>query len=936
MKYKNLAILLTCHSLEDFPVHHEGEEAESLLANWTALWHPKLIADAEKLPEWLRTFEVPEDCSGYLLLCPITSDTELQTGFAQRAKEEGGKLIRRKTDRTEILDLIFEDSDQINISDELVADFLALGYCFLQIQLLTRQLRYSSNLDEVYFSSLVVAGAKAAVANEDQLATEKLQAAFDLLMEERDNYYPVNALLIDLTLVAETTLGKRFQSQLENQSHPTNLLVTGEVADRIAADPALREKVSDLIQSEKLSIVGGTQTESRLPLLSTECLIDEFARGQATYQNALNAKVDFFGRRRFGLATSLPQLLEHFGFKGAFHFTLDDGRFPEGMQIKSFWEGDGEARVEIFGKIPFDANQPGHFLNLGVKIGESFDMDHSAAICFVHWPGQNCVWFDDLKRISKFGSVLGKFVSPAEFLSEMDEPYQHDRFTTDQYQSPYFKQAIIRNQSNPISRSIEYWRRIQKLDGIRTLAFLTSIFSNDESAAKFDAVHRHQIISDFESLDNERNESLDNTLDEKQSEFAARFVEAISHDAPGVNPSAAKWVALNPTSSVDRKSLLVEHETGIPNVEKPIYATSFVDENKSQAHVICDVPSMGYVSFSTTKTNASSTKNSLIVEEQALRNEFIEVIIDRSTGGIRAVHDYKTRGNRISQVLAYRAKSKHDDSRFVYSKMEIDSCETTKNSTTLGEITTSGRLMFGSEKVATVKQKFQLFRGSRVIQFECELSEIDVPKSDPWNWYFASRFAYNDESSLISSTVNQTRQSIETNRFEAPHYIDLETLKSRTTILTGGAPYHVRRGDRYIDSILIVKGEQKRKFKFGIGVDLPNPLSYANSLLSEPLLVATHQSLTPEYCWLFHLDSKNVLVTNWSPLFEDGKAIGFRARMIETMGRESKFKLSAFKEIKYANRVNFAGEVASELKAKDGKIAIHLAPNQLMEVEVKW
>ena len=198
MKYKNLAILLTCHSLEDFPVHHEGEEAESLLANWTALWHPKLIADAEKLPEWLRTFEVPEDCSGYLLLCPITSDTELQTGFAQRAKEEGGKLIRRKTGRTEILDLIFEDSDQINISDELVADFLALGYCFLQIQLLTRQLRYSSNLDEVYFSSLVVAGAKAAVANEDQLATEKLQAAFDLLMEERDNYYPVNALLIDL------------------------------------------------------------------------------------------------------------------------------------------------------------------------------------------------------------------------------------------------------------------------------------------------------------------------------------------------------------------------------------------------------------------------------------------------------------------------------------------------------------------------------------------------------------------------------------------------------------------------------------------------------------------------------------------------------------------------------------------------------------------
>ena len=938
MKYTNLAILLTCHSLEDFPVHHEGDEADSLLANWTALWHPKLISEAEKLPEWLRTFDVPENCEGYLFLCPITSDTELQTGFAQRAKEEGGRLIRRKTDRDEILTSIFEDSETCDISDELIADFLALGYCFLQIQLLTRQLRYSSNLDEVYFSSLVVAGAKAAAAKENELATEKLQAAFDLLMEERDNYYPVNALLIDLTLVAETTLGKGFRQQLKNLTHPTNLLLTGDVANRISADPELKQNISDLIQAEKLSLVGGTQTESRLPLLSTECLIDEFARGKSAYADAFHTQVDFFGRRRFGLTTSLPQMLEHFDFKGAFHFTLDDGRFPEGMQIKSFWEGDGEARIEIFGKIPFDANQPGHFLNLGVKIGESFDMDHAAAICFVHWPGQNCVWFDDLKRINKFGSVLGKFVSTAEFLTEMDEPYQHDRFSSDQYQSPFFKQAVIRNQVNPISRSIDYWTRIQKLDSIKTLAFLTSIFSNEESAANFDTVERRQIINDFESLDKDQNVSINNLLDEKQTEFAAKFVDAISKEAD--DPTESTWVAINPTSSVDRQSFCLDRELnadgGIPNTEKPIYAASFVDDNRSQANVICDVPSMGYVSFSTKKQNAPSAKNALIVEEQALRNEFIEVIIDRSTGGIRAVHDYKTRGNRLSQVLAYRAKSKHDDSRFVYSKMEIDSIETTKNSTSLGEITTTGRLMFGDEKVATVKQSFQLFRGSRVLQYESELSDLEAPKSDPWNWYFASRFAYNDESSLISSTVNQTRQSVETNRFDAPHYIDLETLKTRTTILTGGVPYHVRRGDRYIDSILIVKGEQRRKFKFGIGVDLPNPLSHANSLLSDPLVIPTKRSLNPAYCWLFHLDSKNVMATSWTPLFEDGKAIGFRVRFIETMGRESKFKLSSFKPIKSATRVNFAGKTVAELKPEDGKATIHLAPNQLMDVEVKW
>ena len=45
MKFDELAILLTCHTFEDFPVFHRGKDADSLLASWTALWHPLLIAN---------------------------------------------------------------------------------------------------------------------------------------------------------------------------------------------------------------------------------------------------------------------------------------------------------------------------------------------------------------------------------------------------------------------------------------------------------------------------------------------------------------------------------------------------------------------------------------------------------------------------------------------------------------------------------------------------------------------------------------------------------------------------------------------------------------------------------------------------------------------------------------------------------------------------
>ena len=41
--------------MEDFPIHHRGHEAANLLASWTALWHPALIASAGEMPGWHQT-----------------------------------------------------------------------------------------------------------------------------------------------------------------------------------------------------------------------------------------------------------------------------------------------------------------------------------------------------------------------------------------------------------------------------------------------------------------------------------------------------------------------------------------------------------------------------------------------------------------------------------------------------------------------------------------------------------------------------------------------------------------------------------------------------------------------------------------------------------------------------------------------------------------
>src|SRR5678816_1317431 len=102
--------------------------------------------------------------------------------------------------------------------------FMALGYCYLEIELLTRQMRYSSNLDETYFKGTAVAAAVAAVEGNVELAREKLSACFSVLAEERDHYYPVDAYILDLNLTAATTLGSTLRNEL-NRGSATNLLL---------------------------------------------------------------------------------------------------------------------------------------------------------------------------------------------------------------------------------------------------------------------------------------------------------------------------------------------------------------------------------------------------------------------------------------------------------------------------------------------------------------------------------------------------------------------------------------------------------------------------------------------------------------------------------------------------------------------------------------
>src|SRR5262245_55739508 len=139
MKPDALVVLLPCHSLDDFPVYHQGPDAESLLACWSALWHPRLLTAVGKMPSWWRADCPPEEFGPTLVAIPPVVEPQVPDYFFPQATERGVKLVRGLYRREEIVSALLEQLTgyegipaPTSLDAELAADFLALGHCYLQ------------------------------------------------------------------------------------------------------------------------------------------------------------------------------------------------------------------------------------------------------------------------------------------------------------------------------------------------------------------------------------------------------------------------------------------------------------------------------------------------------------------------------------------------------------------------------------------------------------------------------------------------------------------------------------------------------------------------------------------------------------------------------------------------------------------------------------
>ncbi len=281
MKLAELVVLLPCHGLEDFPLHHRGAEAESLLAAWSGLWHPALIAAADSTPRWYRMDTPPAEVRSRVIAAPSVGQDRLPIGFVERCKNNGAPFLRRFKNRAELVAAAVEavGGSPPGLDDDLAADFLALGFARLQIELLARHRHTAAYLDDSHFDQCATAGAVAALAGDGGRARIELGRCFMALYESRKQHYPVDIFLIDLTLVADTTLGESLRRELAS-GVTTNVLLGAELLGEIARlQPASLAALSAAVASGAAGLVGGDCERVDLPLAPIEAVLRSLKRG---------------------------------------------------------------------------------------------------------------------------------------------------------------------------------------------------------------------------------------------------------------------------------------------------------------------------------------------------------------------------------------------------------------------------------------------------------------------------------------------------------------------------------------------------------------------------------------------------------------------------------------------------------------------------------
>lgn len=946
MNFSEVVILIPSHSLEDFPSELGEKPAASLLNVFAVAWHPALLLETQCLPKWLRADTFTIEQAGRLFLVPTACDETLTAEWAQAAQAAGAHLVRGIHERQEMVAAALQRLDDVpTFDEELVRDFLALGTSWLLTELLTRHMRNYGSVDEVRMKDEALNAARAAAGGDVPTAKLHLKHAFELLLESRERFYPVPCYLLDLVLAGPSVAVPSLEQLLES-SVPSNVLLCGQDLETLAEkSPGTIEKFKSAIQQERADLIGGDWREGCTQLLGINSIIGSLQRGRASCVSLVGKAPTIWGRRRFGVNVAMPQLLSRSGFSGGLHFVMDDGIYPDDEQTRYRWEGQDSTVFEAYSRIPLAGDSASALLRFPVRMAESMDHDHVAAVCFARWPDLRTPWLDDLRRMATYAPVLGKFTTFSDFFASTDTRDRHSDLRANDYLSPSLVQAVARQEDRPIRRYAEAAELRMRFERASWCSAVNQLLRNQSVVPRVGIEQRVDLAGP--DLPATPDESLEADLAAYENEAASGLSELL------VGPPGRKGVLIINTVSFSRRAL-IDWPVGVP-LPPVREAVTAVRPDAVRPTVLADLPPCGFLWLPADQPVSSSPplkkREGAWAEGLTLGNEFLELRLSEETGGIADVRTPGYPGNRLSQQLAHRfptAKTitvgdgdqSYEESTY-YSTAVCDRHQTLKSGPGMSEVETEGRLLVPQTPdrvLATFRQRVRLWRGRPLIEVEFDITPVKPLEGEPWTNYYAARWAWKNEDAALTKGVLQSAQPVHGERIEASDYVEIADASQRFALLTSGLPFHRRTGPRMLDTLLLVAGEPSGPRTLQIVLDQPFPMQAAISVMTPPLAIPVDRgpAASGPSGWLFHLGAKNVVLLRIQPLSDPAKR-GCVLRLLETEGRAKAFKVHAFRRPATARQCDFLGQTISTLGIdSDGAVIVDIGAFEVCELELSW
>lgn len=944
-------------------IPHDGQEPPGSLSDglangtWAAvsvLWHPAFLAGTAELPRF-EPVEYPSSPeSDEVRVVAFGAEDRLPSGYRTQAADAGTTLLDGEPDRNALLKRVLGCLDtgigDVDLADALAQDFLALGTARWWLRDLTIAMGHVDCLDVESLTRETLAGARAWVAGDRAAASNRLRAAFELLTQARERFYPVDAYIVDLCLLDPNAPAGALTEALAARAPVTFLAPARAVEAQAQRDPEHIEKLREAINEGWADVVGGTYGEADEPFRPFESILWQFRRGSETYRKHLDDRnVETLARRRFGLYPQLPQIAKRFGFRFGLHYGFDTGRFPVPLETKKLWESPDGSYLEALMRLPIAADRAIEGLTLPWRMARAMKDDHVATLGLVHWPSPVAGWFADLRRVAGYSPVLARWVTVSDYFHRTDRPFEMFRPELDQYITPYLEQAIARRDPAPISRRVELTRLRARFNGLSCLAALASLLRPKPSAEPSDAGQQAtsldvaELRSLEDALESGRLDEARAGLEHAEPVAGQALAEVISAGAAGGRPG---YFVFNPLGVARRVPVLLPDAALDLRTEGPLRAAQFTDEG---VWAVVEVPAFGYawVPKQTTPESSLPAVGVLGAREHTLRNELLEVEIDPKTGGIRGYRGAGEPTARLGQQLVV-AGLIGLDGQPVASRMECDRFEVDYGGPALVQAFSEGRIVNPSDgrPLARFRQQFRLWSGRPILEVLITLSDIDArwlserATDDPWKRFLSCRWAWADADSDLRRLSLHTPELTAAERPETPEAIDISTRRNRTALLFGGLAHHRRHGNRMLDTILVAGGETCREFRVSVALDQEYPFQAVQDQALPALVVSAEgPPVTGPSGWLFHLDHKAVAVTHVELVASTdpsvtGQVLAFH--LIETSGRAVRGRLRLVHAPVSARQTDYQRELLVELSVEGDAVLVDLTPFEAARIEVAF